>query len=78
MQQFVGLDVSQEMTDLCVIDSDSKIIWQGKCLRTPEDIADKIKSKASDVARIGLESGPLARAPSQPICRSSNRPTSIC
>jgi transposase len=60
MDQFVGLDVSQEMTHLCVIGGDGKIALQGKCLSTPEDIAGTIRSKAPDVARIGLESGPLS------------------
>ena len=60
MDLFVGLDVSQEMTRLCVIGGDGKIIWQGKCLSTPEDIAGTIRSKAPDVVRIGLESGPLS------------------
>jgi transposase len=59
MDQFVGLDVSQEMTHLCVIRGDGKIAWQGKCLSTPEDIAGTIRSKAPDVVRIGLESGPF-------------------
>ncbi|MER9625700.1 IS110 family transposase [Mesorhizobium sp. M0222] len=60
MDQFVGLDVSQEMTHLCVIGNDGKLVWQGKCLSTPEDIAGNIRSKAPDVVRIGLESGPLS------------------
>jgi transposase len=60
MEQFVGLDVSQDMTHVCVIGSDGRIIWQGKCLSTPEAIADAIKTKAPKVTRIGLESGPLS------------------
>lgn len=60
MEQFVGLDVSQEMTHVCIIGSDGKTVWQGKCLSTPEAIAEVIKSKAPEVARIGLESGPLS------------------
>ena len=60
MEQFVGLDVSQEMTHLCVIGGDGKIVWQGKCLSTPESIAETIRSRAPDVVRIGLESGPLS------------------
>jgi transposase len=60
MEQFVGLDVSQELTHLCIVGSDGKIVWQGKCASTPEDIAEAIKSKASCVTRIGLESGPLS------------------
>jgi ABC-type uncharacterized transport system substrate-binding protein len=56
----VGLDVSQEMTHLCVIGGDAKIVWQGKCLSTPEAIAETIRSRAPDVVRVGLESGPLS------------------
>lgn len=60
MEQFVGLDVSQELTHVCVITSDGKTVWQGKCSSTPDDIAATIRSKAHDIARIALESGPLS------------------
>jgi len=59
MDQFVGLDVSQDMTHVCVVRSDGKIVWRGKCVSTPEAIADVVRSKAPNVVRIGLESGPL-------------------
>jgi transposase len=29
IDQFVGLDVSQEKTHICVIGGDGKIVWQG-------------------------------------------------
>jgi transposase len=45
MDQFVGLDVSQELTHPCVIGSDGKIVWQGKCSSTPDDIAATVKSR---------------------------------
>jgi len=60
MNQFVGLDVSQNITHVCVIDGDGKKSWQGKCESTPEAIADAIRAKAPGAARIGLESGPLS------------------
>ena len=59
MEQFVGLDVSQALTHLCVIGGDGKTMWQGKCHSTPKAIAEVIRSKAPDAVRIGLESGPL-------------------
>jgi transposase len=43
-----------------LIDGQGKTVWKGRCLSTPEAIAGTIKSKASDVVRIGLESGPLS------------------
>jgi transposase len=60
MEHFVGLDVSQDTTHLCVVDSNGGIVWQGKCDSTPEDIAKSIKARAPLVARIGLESGALS------------------
>ncbi len=60
MEHYVGLDVSLEQTAICVVDGSGKTIWQGKCVSTPEAIAAAIRAKAPDVARVGLESGPLS------------------
>lgn len=60
MEKFVGLDVSQEATHVCVVDGKGETVWQGKCPSTPDAIAAAIKDKASGVARIGLESGSLS------------------
>jgi transposase len=60
MEQYVGLDVSQQTTHLCVIDNDGKAVWRGQCVSTPEAIAKAIQTKAPNATRIGLESGPLS------------------
>lgn len=60
MEQFVGLDVSQEVTHLCVVDSQGATVWQGKCGSTPAAIAAAVKANAPKAARIGLESGMLS------------------
>src|SRR3954454_4444764 len=60
MEQFVGLDVSQEFTHVCVVDHSGEKVWQGKCASTPEAIAEVIKGKAPGATRIGLETGPLS------------------
>ena len=60
MEQFVGLDVSQEFTHVCVVDHSGEKVWQGKCASTPEAIAEVITGKAPEAARIGLETGPLS------------------
>ena len=39
MEQFVGLDVSQKLTHVCVVDQTGSVVWRGTCLSTPEDIA---------------------------------------
>jgi transposase len=54
------LDVSLELTSICVVDSSGKTLWQGKCASTPETIAATIRARAAKAARVGLESGPLS------------------
>lgn len=47
MEQYVGLDVSQKQTAVCVVDDEGKRVWQGTCRSTPEAIAELLQSKAS-------------------------------
>ncbi len=58
-QHYVGLDVSLEMTSVCVLDEAGAIVWRGKVGSTPEALATAIHARAPRVARIGLETGPL-------------------
>jgi hypothetical protein len=60
MKQYVGLDVSQDQTSICVVDESGRVLWQGKCASTPEAIAATLESRAPQAERIGLESGPLS------------------
>ena len=60
MDLFVGLDVSQQTTVLSVVDGAGLQIWQGQCRTDPASLAAKIRQRAPNVSRIGLESGPLS------------------
>jgi transposase len=60
MEQFVGLDVSQQLTPVCVINGEGGVVWRGTCLSTPEEIATTIRIRAPNAGRIGLETGPLS------------------
>lgn len=59
-QQFVGLDVSQRETSVCVVDGSGRTTWQGRCVSDPEAIAAVLRARAPDLVRVGLESGPLS------------------
>ncbi len=63
MQYFIGLDVSQRSTAVCVIDSDGKRIHEGKALTLPSDIHCWLTSKAIDVhdaKGVCLEAGAMS------------------
>jgi transposase len=60
VEQYVGLDVSLELTSICIVDGSGKTVWQGKCASTPEAIAATIRARAAEAVRVGLESGPLS------------------
>ena len=60
MKQYVGLDVSQDQTSICVVDESGRVLWQGKCATAPEAIAATLRTRAPQAERIGLESSPLS------------------
>lgn len=62
-QQFVGLDVSQAETAVCVVDAAGVVLWQGKCGSSPEAIAATLKRRAPQAARVALETGPMSAWP---------------
>jgi transposase len=59
MSHFVGLDVSQKMTAICVVDKDGRRVWRGQCPSVPEQISAALRRYAGDNARIGIETGAM-------------------
>ena len=75
MSLYVGLDVSQQETEICVIDAEGRRTWRGKCPSRPESIAAVLGEHAPNAERVGMETGPLSiwlwhglRALKIPIC----------
>jgi hypothetical protein len=65
MTRFVGLDVSQKITAICVVDDLGRRLWRGQCPTNPEQISILVRRHVGDDARIGIETGamtPCARA----------------
>jgi transposase len=60
MPLYVGLDVSQKKTEICVIDEEGRRIWRGRCPTRPESITQSLQRHAPEPARVGMETGPLA------------------
>jgi predicted NBD/HSP70 family sugar kinase len=63
MQQYVGLDVSQKETAICVIDEAGKIVFEGKARSEPGALAKVIARRAPEAVRIGFETGAMVHRP---------------
>jgi transposase len=59
MTRFVGLDVSQKLTTICVVDDTGRRVWRGQCTSDPELIEWAVRRHAGDDARLGIETGPM-------------------
>ncbi len=59
MTQFVGLDVSQKLTAICIVDETGRRLWRGQCATAPEQIERMVKGHAGKDARVGVETGSM-------------------
>lgn len=60
MKHYVGLDVSQRETSVCVVDESGKIIFQGKARSDPGCLAELLHKRAPNAERIGFETGAMS------------------
>ena len=62
MAYYIGMDVSQRQTSICVVDDDSKIIAEGKALTLPSDIYDWLKNRieTQQIHMAGIEAGAMS------------------
>jgi transposase len=59
MTHYVGLDVSQKLTTICIVDDTGRRLWRGQCTSDPEQIFQTVRRHAGEDARIGIETGPM-------------------
>lgn len=60
MKQYVGLDVSQRETSVCVIDDTGKIAFRGKARSDPGALTELLRKRAPHAERIGFETGAMS------------------
>jgi len=61
MDHYAGIDVSLECSSVCVVDAKGEIVREAKVASEPEALIAWFHSLGSDLARIGLEAGPLSQ-----------------
>ena len=61
MEHHVGIDVSLELSSLCVLDSAGKAIRETKVASEPEALVAFLRGLGLTIVRVGLEAGPLSQ-----------------
>jgi transposase len=59
-EAYAALDVSDKSSHVCVVDGSGAIIWSGACATDPDVIAKALKTRAPELVRVVLETGPLS------------------
>ena len=60
MTSYAGLDVSQQETQICVLEATGAVRWTGKARSEPMALAAVLRRRAPDLARAVLDSGTLS------------------
>lgn len=60
MKHYVGLDVSQRETAVCVVDETGKSVFTGKAKSNPGALAELLRKRAPCAERIGFETGAMS------------------
>lgn len=61
MENYAGIDVSLELSSVCVVDAQGKILKEAKVASEPDALVECFEALGFAVKRIGLEAGPLSQ-----------------
>jgi transposase len=61
MDYYAGIDVSLELSSVCILDASGQIVREAKVASEPEALAAFLASLNVPLTRVGLEAGPLSQ-----------------
>jgi transposase len=61
MEHYAGIDVSLESSSVCVVDATGRVVREAKIASEPEALVGWFHQLGNELARIGLEAGPLSQ-----------------
>ena len=61
MEHYAGIDVSLELSSVCVVDAAGRIVREAKVASEPDALIAWFCGLGIEVARVGLEAGPLSQ-----------------
>ena len=61
MEYFAAIDVSLELSSLCVVDGTGRIVREAKVASEPDALVRHLRESGPVLTRVGLEAGPLSQ-----------------
>ena len=58
MEHYAGLDVSLELSSVCMVDEQGTIVSEAKVASEPEALIRFLRTREVEIGRVGLEAGP--------------------
>jgi transposase len=60
MDHYAGIDVSLELSSVCVVDAAGRIVREARVPSEPDALIAWFRGLGLQVSRVGLEAGPLS------------------
>jgi transposase len=58
--EYVGLDVSQKETSVCVVNEAGQVVFEGKAKSDPNALTELLRKRAPYAERVGFETGAMS------------------